>query len=1121
MARSTRTLVAAALAVVAPPLAAQVPCVDEVPLESGAVEAGDRFGSSIAVSGARVAVGAYSDDETGDSSGSVTVFELDPATGAVLGEAKIAPDATSSESYYGVAVDLDGDRLVAGALGTSVGGALQSGAVFVHERDANGNWVESALLAASDPTPYDWFGYSVALDGDRLVVGVPYDDDGGIGAGTARVFERDTAGDWIETARLVATAPQPNAHLGRSVDLDGDVCVVGAPNESLHGPESGAAHVFERQSDGTWVETAVLVPIGSLALDRFGSSVAVRGSTIAIGGPGAYGGVPDAGAVATFERDDENAWVEDALVLPVAASVGSGFGSTVALANDRLVVGARSAEFASVVVGTVTVYQPSPSGWSPIVELHGTDLDGGYGTAVDADGERIVVGHSPPSVASPSIGSASAVRVVAAPPGVVLVDPSVGAAGCNSIWDLAVPSLREALDLVIADPSVREVWIAEGEHDVEWSDIGAVLPDGVRFYGGFPAGGSAFEDRDPIAHETRLLQGSGFSPGIDASYWNNMTLTGTPVLQQVESTIDHDWGETSPSGVLKDKWSARWTAWLVPPETATYTFYTTTDDGVRLWIDGVLVINKWVDQSSTEWSGNISLQKGLPVSVRMEFFENTVDAQAELRWSSPSIVKQIVPAGVLGSIAGASRMFALDGTSLLVDGCTLDSGNSATTGGAVLLTNGARLTARNCRFTNCVASDAGGAVRVESGSRLEAVGCTFAACAAQRGGAISAIGAGTTVELVGCDVTLCTSNDVGAALHVDEGAHVRATNGLFSDDTATNDAAVAFVENGSTLELLHCTVTRNTAKTSNSASGALAAETGSTLFLRGTILWDNDGHGATAQVNQVRLDDGCLDVDRCIVQGWIADATGSSCGTASFGSVSAADPLLAGAADAHLALGSPAVDAGSAADLPLDVLDVDGDGDVDEELPLDHDGRLRRWDDALADDDGSEESPRPDLGCYERGVPPFVESIDCATTPLGSLAVVAGAPSSGGSIELELVDPTSTMGPNSLPLLGLSARLVAPTDPCSNVLPGLGMTGPADPGALVVDLGSGSGGFLLYGPLLATGGEPTSFVLAIPSAPSFVGLDVFVQGAIVDLAAANAGVSNALRLVIGPEDAAR
>ena len=135
----------------------------------------------------------------------------------------------------------------------------------------------------------------------------------------------------------------------------------------------------------------------------------------------------------------------------------------------------------------------------------------------------------------------------------------------------------------------------------------------------------------------------GTGNGLSATYFDNANLTGTSVAR-VDPTVDFVWGSGSPApGIGADTFSARWTGQVEPQFTETYTFYTVSDDGVRLWVNGQAVVNNWTDHSPTENSGTIALTGGQRYSITMEFYENGGGATARLLWSSASTPKAVVP----------------------------------------------------------------------------------------------------------------------------------------------------------------------------------------------------------------------------------------------------------------------------------------------------------------------------------------------------------------------------------------------------------------------------------------------------------------------------------------------
>ena len=131
--------------------------------------------------------------------------------------------------------------------------------------------------------------------------------------------------------------------------------------------------------------------------------------------------------------------------------------------------------------------------------------------------------------------------------------------------------------------------------------------------------------------------------GLSAQYFNNKDLT-TPILTRTDATVDFDWGQGSPDGAIAaDNFSARWTGQILPTQSEAYTFYTHSDDGVKLWVNGQLLIDHWAPHAVTEDSGVINLVAGQKVDIQLDYYEQGGYAVAQLLWSNPTQVKEVVP----------------------------------------------------------------------------------------------------------------------------------------------------------------------------------------------------------------------------------------------------------------------------------------------------------------------------------------------------------------------------------------------------------------------------------------------------------------------------------------------
>ncbi len=136
------------------------------------------------------------------------------------------------------------------------------------------------------------------------------------------------------------------------------------------------------------------------------------------------------------------------------------------------------------------------------------------------------------------------------------------------------------------------------------------------------------------------LQGHYYdSPDFDPTFYEPAAFT------RIDSVVDFDWGQGSPSASLlgDDHWLVRWDGYIEPLFSGTYTFYVTSDDGARLWIGSEEIVDKWIPQPATEWSGTIDLAAGQQYPVYLEFYEEGGGAVCQFSWSSDRIGKSIVP----------------------------------------------------------------------------------------------------------------------------------------------------------------------------------------------------------------------------------------------------------------------------------------------------------------------------------------------------------------------------------------------------------------------------------------------------------------------------------------------
>ncbi|MGK0185432.1 MAG: hypothetical protein ACI9R3_001210 [Verrucomicrobiales bacterium] len=316
--------------------------------------------------------------------------------------------------WFGWSMAMDADTLVVGAwdeesAATGVNGngddnsADCAGAAYVFVRRGQG-WVEEAYLKASNTEAGDRFGVSVAVSRDTVVVGAPQKRTSGNGwTGPAYVFVREN-GTWRQQAILEASNSDPDDAFGRSVAIDGDTIVVGAPREysGASGPGAnefdnslkwaGAAYVFVRNGD-TWVQQAYLKSSRPGRGFAFGGAVAIDGNTIVAGSeqedrPGA-GSLDNLGAAYVFVRGGDQ-WRQQARL---TASVDTGeFGRAVDIDEDTIVVGATGTSGGRSTGAFVFVR--TARAWTEQAHLISSNYEDRdtFGSDVAVSGNAVVVG---------------------------------------------------------------------------------------------------------------------------------------------------------------------------------------------------------------------------------------------------------------------------------------------------------------------------------------------------------------------------------------------------------------------------------------------------------------------------------------------------------------------------------------------------------------------------------------------------------------------------------------------------------------------------------------------------------------------------------------------------------
>lgn len=355
----------------------------------------DNFGEEIATDGKHVIVGASRYPQQG---GHAYIYPVDASgLGAPI---VLVPSGLTKGDFFGSDVGIDGDRAIVGARNHDpVDSKLQNnkyGGAYFFKR-SGGGWTQEAFVQASDRQLNQEFGGAVAISGDTAVVGAVFTKVGdNHNQGQAYVFTHKD-GSWKETQILAATDGRNSDHFGWAVDVDGDHLFVSGV-EHHGGPYDhpiGAVWVYERSGD-KWEFRTKLQPSDLEDGNNFGSSIDISGDVAIVGAHLAHGADTGSGTAYVF-RHGPGGWKQEARLMARAGAMSDDFGYRVAIDGDRALIGAWLAYVGDTMQqGKAFVFEKTASGWAETAML--TASDGGYedqfGSAVAIGPGPIIVGAS-------------------------------------------------------------------------------------------------------------------------------------------------------------------------------------------------------------------------------------------------------------------------------------------------------------------------------------------------------------------------------------------------------------------------------------------------------------------------------------------------------------------------------------------------------------------------------------------------------------------------------------------------------------------------------------------------------------------------------------------------------
>ncbi|MFN0109548.1 MAG: BACON domain-containing protein [Blastocatellia bacterium] len=352
----------------------------------------DGLGAAIALSGDNLVVGATDADVSGRANaGAAYVYKR--VSGVWSQNTILTAPISQAAASFGATVAISNNLLVIGAQFADVGLNENQGEAYVFANNGT-NWTLQQTLSPADAGAFDFFGSSVAISGETVLVGASNDAGAVANQGAAYFFTVPGEGPTVEQAKLTAGAPGAGAgndRFGINVALSNDTAVIGADGRNSF---TGAAYVFVRNSSGVWSQQAVLN--GAAAGDRFGFSVAINGDWLVVGAPGRddTAARPDAGAIYIYKRSGAS-WNLTQTSTKSAPQSGGNYGHSLAMYGSRFVVGSpydnQSASLTDT--GMVVTYVLNSNFWGrEPVEIFGGQAGQLFGESVAIYRDTLVIG---------------------------------------------------------------------------------------------------------------------------------------------------------------------------------------------------------------------------------------------------------------------------------------------------------------------------------------------------------------------------------------------------------------------------------------------------------------------------------------------------------------------------------------------------------------------------------------------------------------------------------------------------------------------------------------------------------------------------------------------------------
>lgn len=297
---------------------------------------------------------------------------------------------SSPHDNYGIIVTLSGDTAVIG-IPFDNSRSFNAGSAYIYTRH-KGAWIQQQHLTAKDSAPGDQFGWSIALQGNTVLIGSRLDDDKGFNSGSVYVYTRH-AGLWIEQQKLTAIDGSANDQYGLTLSLADNTAVIGAPFDDDNGFDSGSAYIYTLKAE-EWTLQQKLTATDAASGDQYGWSVALDGNSALIGARFDDDKGFNSGSAYLYSLDAE-AWLLKQKLTAADGSDNDQFSWSVALDNNTAVIGARFDDDMGINSGSAYVFTRSGDSWGLQEKLTASDGAPGnqYSWSIALQGDTVIIGN--------------------------------------------------------------------------------------------------------------------------------------------------------------------------------------------------------------------------------------------------------------------------------------------------------------------------------------------------------------------------------------------------------------------------------------------------------------------------------------------------------------------------------------------------------------------------------------------------------------------------------------------------------------------------------------------------------------------------------------------------------